>query len=55
VLFERTGRQPGQLVGRTPYLQLVHAEAQPELLGRTVNVTIKDAGRLSLGGVISAA
>jgi tRNA-2-methylthio-N6-dimethylallyladenosine synthase len=55
VLFERTGRQPGQLVGRTPYLQLVHAEAQPELLGRMVNVTITDAGRLSLGGVISAA
>ena len=28
VLFERRGRRPGQLIGRSPYLQSVHAEAQ---------------------------
>ena len=27
VLFEKPGRHPGQLVGRSPYLQAVHAEA----------------------------
>ena len=33
VLFERVGRHPGQLVGRSPYLQGVHATAPPRLLG----------------------
>ena len=27
VLFDRRGRKPGQLIGRSPYLQAVHAEA----------------------------
>ena len=27
VLFERAGRHPGQLVGRSPYLQAVHADS----------------------------
>ena len=30
VLFEKPGRRPGQLVGRSPYLQAVHAEAAAE-------------------------
>ncbi len=29
VLFEKPGRRPGQLVGRSPYLQAVHAEVGP--------------------------
>ena len=33
VLFEKPGRHPGQLVGRSPYLQAVHAEAGPEHAG----------------------
>ena len=40
VLFERQGRQPGQLVGRSPYLQAVHATADSSLLGRIVEVAI---------------
>ena len=55
VLFERAGRHQGQLVGRSPYLQLVHAEAQPELLGRIIPVEIAAAGQNSLAGVIRAA
>jgi tRNA-2-methylthio-N6-dimethylallyladenosine synthase len=53
VLFEKAGRYPGQLVGRSPYLQLVHANAGPELLGRIVAVDIQAANANSLAGVIS--
>jgi tRNA-2-methylthio-N6-dimethylallyladenosine synthase len=55
VLFERLGRQAGQLVGRSPYLQAVHAEAAPEWLGRIMPVEISGAGPNSLSGVIRAA
>ena len=30
VLFEKPGRETGQLVGRTPYLQPVHVEGAAE-------------------------
>ena len=30
VLFEKPGRHDGQLVGRSPYLQAVHADAASE-------------------------
>jgi tRNA-2-methylthio-N6-dimethylallyladenosine synthase len=53
VLFERTGRHPGQLVGRSPYLQPVHATADSALLGRVVEVAIAGAGPNSLSGVLS--
>ena len=33
VLFEKPGRHPGQLVGRSPYLQAVHAPAPARLIG----------------------
>ncbi len=55
VLFERPGRRPGQLIGRSPYLQLVHAEAGSEMIGEIKEVTIRSATQLSLGGVIQAA
>ena len=55
VLFEKLGRKAGQLVGRSPYLQAVHAEATPELLGRVLPVEIAAAGPNSLSGVIKAA
>ena len=52
VLFERPGRHPGQLIGRSPFLQGVHAEAPQELLGRIVPVEISSFGTNSLAGVI---
>ncbi len=55
VLFERSGRQDGQLVGRSPYLQPVHASGANELLGRIIPVEISAAGANSLTGVIRAA
>jgi tRNA-2-methylthio-N6-dimethylallyladenosine synthase len=52
VLFERAGRHPGQLVGRSPYLQSVHVTAPDRLLGQIVPVRIEDAARMSLAGTL---
>jgi len=52
VLFEKMGRRAGQLVGRSPYLQAVHAEAEPSLLGHILPVEISGAGTNSLAGVV---
>ena len=52
VLFERKGRHPGQLVGRSPYLQAVHAIAPDRLIGQIVSVRIEDAARMSLAGAL---
>jgi tRNA-2-methylthio-N6-dimethylallyladenosine synthase len=54
VLFEKPGRHDGQLVGRSPYLQSVHAEAGRELIGEIVPVTIRAALPNSLAGAIGA-
>ncbi len=53
VLFEKPGRHAGQLVGRTPYLQAVHATAAPGWLGRVADVTIQGVGSNSLAGCLS--
>ena len=50
VLFERPGRHPGQLVGRTPYLQAVHVEAPGAAIGTTREVEIAAAFPHSLAG-----
>jgi len=55
VLFERAGRQSGQIIGRSPYLQPVHTAAETTLLGRILPVEISAAGPNSLSGVIKAA
>ncbi|HWV81100.1 MAG TPA: tRNA (N6-isopentenyl adenosine(37)-C2)-methylthiotransferase MiaB [Hyphomicrobiaceae bacterium] len=55
VLFERRGRREGQLIGRSPYLQSVHAEAAPGLMGHIIPVEIAQAGPNSLSGVVRAA
>ncbi len=52
VLFERRGRNPGQIVGRSPYLQGVHAEAPERLIGQIVPVRISGAGANSLAGSV---
>ena len=53
VLFERRGRNPGQLIGRSPYLQSVHVSAPEHLLGRILPVTIAAAARGSLAGELA--
>ena len=52
VLFEKAGRQNGQLVGRSPYLQLVQVDGGAEFIGEIVDVEIRAAGANSLSGVI---
>ena len=54
VLLEREGRRPGQLVGKTPYLQSVQIEAPAHLKGEIVEVAILAAHPASLDGVLSA-
>jgi tRNA-2-methylthio-N6-dimethylallyladenosine synthase len=53
VLFERPGRHPGQLIGRSPYLQAVHATAPDRLIGQIVPVRIESAARMSLAGALA--
>jgi tRNA-2-methylthio-N6-dimethylallyladenosine synthase len=50
VLFDRPGRHPGQLLGRSPHLQAVHATAPAHHLGALLPVQITGAGRNSLSG-----
>ena len=50
VLFERPARTPGMMMGRTPYLQVVTAEAGPEVTGQVVPVTITSASPHQLTG-----
>ena len=52
VLFEKVGRHPGQLIGRSPYLQAVHATAPDRLLGQIVPVRIDSAAQNSLAGAL---
>ncbi|MFO1105334.1 MAG: tRNA (N6-isopentenyl adenosine(37)-C2)-methylthiotransferase MiaB [Amaricoccus sp.] len=53
VLLERAGRDPGQLVGKTPYLHAVHVPADPDLVGRIVGVRILASMRNSLAGELA--
>jgi len=54
VLIEKPGRHPGQMVGRSPYLQAVHFGADPARVGRIVEVAIDAAGPNSLSGALAA-
>jgi tRNA-2-methylthio-N6-dimethylallyladenosine synthase len=53
VLFEKPGRGPSELVGRTPWLQPVHAQAPKNLLGATMKVTITALTANSLAGALA--
>ncbi len=52
VLFEKPGRHEGQFVGRSPYLQPVHADAAPGVIGQILPVRIVGVRSNSLTGVI---
>ncbi len=52
VLFERPGRHPGQMIGRSPYLQAVHAEAPASAIGVLMEVEITAVATNSLAGVL---
>jgi tRNA-2-methylthio-N6-dimethylallyladenosine synthase len=50
VLFEKPGRHPGQIVGRSPYLQPVQVMAPSSLLGTVAPVKISRVDSNSLHG-----
>lgn len=50
VLFDRVGRKPGQLVGRSPWMQAVHALLPESALGHIHRVKVVGVGDNSLAG-----
>ncbi|KRR00719.1 tRNA (N6-isopentenyl adenosine(37)-C2)-methylthiotransferase MiaB [Bradyrhizobium valentinum] len=55
VLFERAARNPGQIVGRTAYLQPAHVFASPDIIGQVLPVSIASLERYSLLGELAGA
>jgi tRNA-2-methylthio-N6-dimethylallyladenosine synthase len=55
VLLEKPGRHPGQLIGRSPYLQAVHVAAGELAIGDIVRVRISQAMAHSLRGEVAHA
>jgi tRNA-2-methylthio-N6-dimethylallyladenosine synthase len=53
VLFERAARNPGQIVGRTAYLQPAHVMASPDIIGQVLPVTVHSLERYSLIGQLA--
>ncbi|KJC61759.1 (dimethylallyl)adenosine tRNA methylthiotransferase [Bradyrhizobium sp. LTSPM299] len=54
VLFERAARNPGQIVGRTAYLQPAHVMASSDIIGKVLPVRIDSLERYSLIGELAA-
>jgi tRNA-2-methylthio-N6-dimethylallyladenosine synthase len=54
VLFDKPGRHAGQMGGRSPFLQAVHADGAATLTGRIASVRITDASQNSLSGVLAS-
>ena len=52
VLFAETGRKPGQIIGKTPWLQSVYAEGNPRLIGHIVEARLIEGHANSLAGEI---
>ncbi len=53
VLFEKAGRYPGQVVGRSPYLQPVQVMAPPSVIGSVCRVTFTELSTNSLFGKLT--
>jgi len=54
ILLERAGKHPGQIVGKSPWLQSVIVENTDARIGDLIEVDIVSAGPNSLGGVVTA-
>jgi tRNA-2-methylthio-N6-dimethylallyladenosine synthase len=53
VLFEKQARRPGQMVGKSPYLQSVHVMGPASLIGGIHPVTIDELGSFTLSGTLA--
>ena len=54
VLLDGPGRHPGQLLGRSPYMQAVHVDAPARMSGEVVDLKIETAHPNSLAAVLAA-
>ncbi|MBB5686227.1 tRNA (N6-isopentenyl adenosine(37)-C2)-methylthiotransferase MiaB [Sphingobium boeckii] len=52
LLLERAGKLPGQLIGKSPWLQSIHVIAEGAAIGDMIEVEIISAGPNSLGGAM---
>ena len=52
VLFAEPGRKPGQIIGKTPWLQSVYAEGPARLIGHVVETRLTEGHANSLAGAI---
>lgn len=50
ILFDRPGKREKQIHGRTPYMQSVHCEGTPSMIGQIIDVKITSATQNSLTG-----
>ena len=53
VLFEKPGREDGQLVGRSPYLHPIHAQAPATMIGQIARVRVEMRTSNSLKGILA--
>ena len=54
VLIEKPGRKPGQMIGKSPWLQSVHLETDAAI-GDIIDVTLVSAGPNSMAGALRTA
>ncbi|WP_374371609.1 tRNA (N6-isopentenyl adenosine(37)-C2)-methylthiotransferase MiaB [Dongia sp.] len=54
VLIERAGKHSGQMMGKSPYLQPVHAYLPAETIGQEIEIEITELKHYSLGGMPAA-
>jgi len=52
VLFAEPGRKPGQLIGKTPWLQSVYVDGKPRLIGHIVETRLIEGHANSMAGEI---
>jgi tRNA-2-methylthio-N6-dimethylallyladenosine synthase len=55
VLLEKPGKRPGQLVGKTPYLQTVQVMAPQAMIGEVARVAVTEVGSNTLFATLSSA
>jgi tRNA-2-methylthio-N6-dimethylallyladenosine synthase len=54
ILLDRKGRLPGQMIGKSPWLQSIFVETGAAI-GEMLDVTVTQALRNSLGGILKTA
>jgi tRNA-2-methylthio-N6-dimethylallyladenosine synthase len=54
ILLDRKGRLPGQMIGKSPWLQSIFVETDAAI-GEMLDVTVIQALRNSLGGMLNTA